>query len=195
MNDLYFEINPKEKKILSPPQELDINWKNISGILFLSKDELYDLSWAGYPEIGFVKIDKENIDLIKNLTYDDYIFNISKSKCNAAVSQNRYEKEIQTLLVDNEFSIQLSEKFKLNMLMKYNECIANSNLSFHWKTISGFVEFDSKKFLKLYKIIQQYTQSLFDLERDLYKKIEDCQDIKSLIELDLSINCDSKIEL
>lgn len=195
MNDLYFEINPKEKKILSPPQELDVNWKNISGILFLSKDELYDLSWAGYSDIGFVKIDKENIDLIKNLTYDDYIFNITKSKCNTIVSQNRYEKEIQTLLVDNEFSIQLSEKFKLNMLMKYNECISDSNLSFHWKTIGGFVEFDSERFLKLYKKIQQYTQSLFDLERDLYKKIEDCQDIKSLIELDLSINCDSKIEL
>lgn len=195
MNDLYFEINPKEKKILSPPQELDVNWKNISGILFLSKDELYDLSWSGYLDIGFVKIDKENIDLIKNLTYDDYIFNITKSKFNTIVSQNRYEKEIQTLLVDNKFSIQLSEKFKLNVLMKYNECIVNNNLSFHWKTIGGFVEFDSKKFLKLYKKIQEYAQSLFDLERDLYKKIEDCQDIISLIELDLSIDCDNKIEL
>lgn len=195
MDDLYFEINPKENKILSPPKELDINWKNISGIIFLPKDELYDLSWAGYPDIGFLKISSENIDNIKNLKYDTNILDITKSKYKCIASNNRQNKEVQPLLVDDKFSIQLTEKCKLHMLMKYNECILDKNLKFNWKTIGGPVEFTSEKFLKLYKNIQKYIQNLFDLEISLHKKIEECKNIESLVLLDLKIDCNDKIIL
>jgi len=195
MDELYFEINPKENKILSPPKELDINWKNISGIIFLSKDELYDLSWAGHYEIGFLKLSKKNIEEIKKLKYDSNILNITKSKYKNSVSNNRIEKELQTLLVDNQFSIQLTEKFKLHMLMKYNECILDKTLKFNWKTIGGPIEFTSEKFLKLYQSIQKYIQNLFDLEINLHKKIEGCKDLESLINLDLTISCSNKIKL
>jgi len=195
MNDLYFEINPKQNKILSPPKELDINWKNISGIIFLSKDELYDLSWAGYPETGFLQVSRENISRIKNLKYDDNILSITKSKYKNIVSYNRYEKELQTLLIDDEFSIQLTDKCKLHILMKYNECLSNKSLKFNWKTIGGSVEFTSEKFLKLYQKIQEYIQNLFDAEITLHKKIEECETIESVLETDLSINCNNKIKL
>jgi hypothetical protein len=195
MKNLYFEINPKEKKILSAPKELDINWKNISGIIFLSKDELYDLSWAGYTGSGFLKIDKENIDVIKNFNFDFDVLNITKSKFKDIVSNNRYEKELQPLLINNKFSIRLTEKFKLHLLMKYNECILNEDLKFNWKTLGGHIEFTSGEFLKLYQKVQNYIQNLFDLEIDLHKKIDHCESILSVIELDLDINCDNRIKL
>ena len=184
MNDLYFEINPKQNVILSPPKELDINWKNISGIIFLSKDELYDLTWAGYPETGFLQVSRENISRIKNLKYDDNILSITKSKYKNIVSYNRYEKELQTLLIDDKFSIQLTDKCKLHILMKYNECLSNKSLKFNWE-----------KFLKLYQKIQEYIQNLFDAEITLHKKIEECETIESILETDLSINCNNKIKL
>jgi len=195
MDDLYFEINPKENKILTPPKELDVNWKNISGIIFLSKDELYDLSWAGYPNTGFLKLSKNNIEKIKKLKYDSNVLNITKSKYKNIALNNRIEKELQTLLIDNKFSIQLTEKFKLHMLMKYNECILDKDLTFNWKTIGGSIEFTSEKFLKLYQSVQKYIQNLFDLEISLNKKIEECKNLESLINLDLSISCDNKIKL
>lgn len=195
MEDLYFEINPKQNKILKAPKELELNWKNISGIIFLNKDDLYDLSWAGYPKSGFVKLSKENIDIIENLDYDTNILNVTKAKYKNIVSDNRYEKEMQTLLVDDSFSIQLTDKFKLHMLMKYNECISNKDLKFNWKTIGGPVEFNSEMFLKLYFVLQKYIQNLFDLEINLHEKIEDCKDIKSILDLDLTITCSDKIKL
>ncbi len=195
MNDVYFEINPSENKILNFPVELDINWRNISGIIFLSNEELYDLSWAGYSNIGFVKISKENKNIIKNLSYDSDILNKSKLIYRNIVTKNCFEKETSPILVDNSFSIQLTEKNKLQILMKYNECIINDNLKFNWKTLSGFVELDSKKFINLYSKVQNYIQKLVDIEYHLYEKIENCKSILELLDLDLTVDCVSEITL
>lgn len=195
MEDLYFEIDPNEGKILGQPINLDINWNNISGIIFLTKDELYDLSWTGHSNLGFIKICSENKDSIKKLKYDNNVLNSVKSKYKDIVSKYRLEKELNPILIDDSFSIQLTEKFKLNVLMKYNECLLDNNLIFNWKTLSGFVEFDSKKFLNLYKKIQIYIQNLFDLEYNLHKKIEECETIENLLDLNLKIDYNSVILL
>lgn len=195
MDDLYFEINPKENLILSPPIQLDTNWKNISGIIFLSADELYDLSWAGYDNFGFVKICSENYDVLKKLKYENSIFLVTKSKYKDIVSDNRRDQELNPLLVDNRFSVQLTDKFKLHLLMKYNECISDTNLVFNWKTISGPVEFTSEKFLIFYKKIQKYIQKLYDIEIELHKKIDAVENMKDLLKLDLKISCSEKIKL
>lgn len=195
MIDLYFEINPKQNKIISSPKELQTNWKNISGITYLSKKELYDLSWAGYDNFGFVKICADNYDILKKLKYETSIFLVTKSKYKDIVSDNRRDQELNPLLVDNRFSVQLTDKFKLHLLMKYNECILDSNLKFNWKTISGPVEFTSEKFLIFYKKIQKYIQKLYDIEMELHKKIDAVENMKDLLKLDLKIQCSEKIKL
>ena len=58
-NNLYVEIDPKNQIILSCPKELELNWNNIGGLSFLSDEQLYDLSWAGYENSGFIKFDKK----------------------------------------------------------------------------------------------------------------------------------------
>lgn len=195
MNDFYFEINPSENKIVNFPVELDINWKNISGILFLSKEELYDLTWAGYPNVGFVKISKENNEIIKNLSYDPSILNSVKLICRNIVTKNCSDYETSPILIDNSFSIQLTEKNKLQILMKYNECISNRDLKFNWKTLSGFVEFDSEKFINLYNKLQSYIQKLLDIEYNLYMEIEKCNNMIELLDLDFTINFSCEINL
>ena len=195
MIDLYFEINPKQNKIISSPKELQTNWKNISGITYLSKKELYDLSWAGYDNFGFVKICADNYDILKKLKYETSIFLVTKSKYKDIVSDNRRDQELNPLLVDNRFSVQLTDKFKLHLLMKYNECISDKDLEFNWKTISGPVEFTSEKFLIFYKKIQKYIQKLYDIEMELHKKIDAVENMKDLLKLDLKIQCSEKIKL
>ena len=195
MDDLYFEINPNESKILGPPINLDINWNNITGIVFLTKEELYDLSWAGYSNIGFVKICNDNKNTIKSLYYDSIILNSVKSKWKDKVSENRKEIELIPLEINGSFSIQLTERCKLSIIMKYYECLMNENLKFNWKTLSGFFEFDSKMFLNLYSKIQNHIQNLFELEYKIHKEIEECENIASLIDLDLDIIYNNKILL
>jgi|LakMenE18May11ns_1017448.scaffolds.fasta_scaffold9885095_2 hypothetical protein len=195
MDDLYFEINPNESKILGPPINLDINWNNISGIVFLNKEELYDLSWAGYSNIGFIKICSDNKNTIKSLYYDSNILNLVKSKWKSKVSENRKQIELIPLEINNSFSIQLTERCKSSIIMKYHECLGNENLKFNWKTLSGFFEFDSKMFLNLYAKIQNYIQNLFELEYKIHKKIEECENISNLMDLDLEILYDNKILL
>lgn len=195
MSDFYFEINPSENKIINFPVELDINWNNISGITFLSKEELYDLSWAGYENIGFVKLSKENKNIIENFLYDSDILDKSKLKYRLIVTKNCSEKEMSPIMVDDWFSIQLTEKNKLRFLMKYNECILNRNLKFNWKTLSGFVELNSEKFISLYDKIQIYIQKLIDIEYELYEKIENCKTISELLDMDLTIDFIPEIKL
>lgn len=195
MNDLYFEINPIVKRISGPPINLDTNWKNIAGIIFLSREELYDLSWAGHPNLGFVKICEENIDIIKPLGYDNNNLNRVKLQIINQVSKNRYEKETSPLEIDEKFSLQLTERCKLSLLMKYNECLLNKDLKFKWKTLNGFTELTSEEFLNLYNKIQNFIQNLFELEYEITQKIKRCQDLVSLLELDLNISCENKISL
>lgn len=195
MNDLYFKINPNESKILGSPTTLDTNWNNISGITFLSKDELYDLSWAGYNGIGFIKICSENKDTITNLNYNNDCFNLIKTHFKGIVSKNRYEIETSPIEVNESYYIQLTDRCKLSMIMKYNECLLDKNLIFRWKTLNGFKEFNSEEFLNLFNKIQKHTQNLFELEYEICKKIYNCENITSLLELDLNISFENKITL
>lgn len=185
MNDLYFEINPTFEKIISAPVELDINWNNISGIIFLTADEIYDLSWAGHPNFGFIKICKDNIDLLKRFTFTGEILNRTKIKYKSTISQICYEKESNPILIDNSYSIHLTDSNKLDIIMKYNECILDETMEFNWKTANGFMKFDSKSFINLYKKIQLYKQKLIDFEYELHKKVEDCTDIEQMLRLNI----------
>ena len=188
MNDLYFEINPTLEKIISAPIELDINWNNISGIVFLTPDEIYDLSWAGHPNFGFIKISKDNIEVLKKFTFTSDILNLTKIKYKNIISQSCYENESLPILIDNSYSIQLNKNNKLDIIMKYNECILDENLNFNWKTASGFMKFNSKSFIELYKKIQIHKQKLIDFEYELHNKIENCNNIEDLLKLSAQNN-------
>lgn len=186
MSNFYFEVNPTKKQILSEPKILGTNWKTISGILYLTKDELYDLSWAGYPDFGFIKISNENKDILKNFNCDLNTFSDIKLKYKEIVSNNRNEQELHPLTIDNRFSIQLTDKCKLHLTMKCNECLFRKNFRFNWKTSSGCIDFTSENFLFLYRKIQIHIQTLFDLEIDLHRKIDACTNVESLFDLNLN---------
>lgn len=195
MEDLYFEVNPKRKYILHPPKKLDINWNSIFGITLLSKEELQDLSWAGYENIGFIKLSKENaeeLDRYKS-NYDviDYVRTIFKREA----SQNRSFKENSFIVLNNKTMVQLSSDFKLSLLMKYIECKEDENLLVNWKTVHGYIELSSKNIIDLFKNTQKYIQKLYDIEKMLYEKIDSCTSISELFECDLQVELDNNFNI
>lgn len=195
MNDLYFEINPKKNYITSQPKQLEHNWKNISGFIYLSEEQKYDLSWAGYENIGFIKITEDNGEKLQNFKS---LFNVSESLktiMRKDLSQNRYEKETGIIVLNNEYRIQLTEECKLSLVMKYIECLNNPDLVFSWKFINGYYDFTTSKFKKFYDEVQKYTQKLFDIEKNILEDINSKNNIKDLLSMDLNINCDENIRL
>ncbi len=195
MSDLYFEINPTKIEIIDGPKELEINWRNISGIYYLNPEELYDLSWAGYKDVGFIKISKENIDILSKYSIKPDLLTVIKSRFKQIVSTNKQNFEFQPLNINNEYSIQLTEKYKLLLMMKYLECCNNSNHKFQLLTLSGPVKFESKSYINFYNKIQNYIQRLIDVEIFLHKKIENSSNIKEILNAKLDINYKTLIKL
>lgn len=188
LDNLYFEINPKTNTIKSRPKQLNHNWKNISGLLYLSESKIYDLSWAGYEEDGFIKITKENAERLEDFKSDFNALDSLKIIFKQQVSYNRSIKDSGVITVDNKYSIQLTDKCKTSLSMKYLECITVKDLKINWKTLSGFVEFNADEFKILFLKIQKYIQNLFDIEKSIHLKIENSKTFKELLDIDIEIN-------
>lgn len=195
MNNLYFEINPKKNYITSQPKQLEHNWRNISGIVYYSQEELKDLSWAGYDDFGFIKICKENAELISNFKSTFNVLESLKTLCRKEVSTKRYECEVGIIQLNEKYLLQLTEECKLSIVMKYLECLAEDDLTFDWKFINGHFTFTANKFKVFYKKIQEYTQKLFDMENSILHSIENTNTVIDLFNIELNINCDGKITL
>lgn len=194
MNNLYFEINPIKKHILKPPKELETSWRNISGLVYLEEDKLYDLSWAGHEGIGFLKICKENAKQLQNFKSVFNALDSLKVVARRELSKNRYEKEVGIIILNDFYKIQLTEEYKLSLVMKYLECL-ESDFEFDWKTISGYFKFNSNNFKIFYKKIQEYTQKLFDIEKNILEQINAAGTIEELLNINLEINYDNSIRL
>jgi hypothetical protein len=185
LNDLYLEINPTSKKIISYPKKLELNWNNVGGISYLDDDKLYDLSWAGYPENGFVKFSKDKRYTISKLFCDDSLFSLIKSKIKNYLSEIRYNEECKGVIINDQYIIDTNDRSKLLLLMKYMECLSHPDLKFKWKAKSGYIDFTSSQFIIIYNKIQEYIQKCFDLEFSLSCNLDECDTVVKILALDL----------
>jgi hypothetical protein len=186
MNDIYLEIDPKNKKILSPPTELELNWNNIGGLCFLDEDKLIDLSWAGYPNTGFIKFSAANKNVIRCFDCSDEIIEKIKLQLIEKLSNIRYNYECGGITVNNQYSLNTDDRSKLLMQMKYLYCKTNSNHEFKWKTSSGEIIFFSEEFIKIFDKIVEFIQKCFELELEMSKRINLCGNIISLCQINLN---------
>ena len=185
-NNLYVEIDPKNQIILSCPKELELNWNNIGGLSFLSDDQLYDLSWAGYENSGFIKFDKENRNALRCFTCEPSLIEQIKSELKLKLSEIRYNYECSGVIVNDEYTLNTNDRSKILMQIKYLECKECDDLNFIWKTSSGKVEFTSSTFIKVFKKIREFIQKSFDLEVTICNNIDNCNDIISLVSINLN---------
>jgi hypothetical protein len=186
MNDIYLEIDPKNKKILSPPKELELNWNNIGGLCFLDEDKLIDLSWAGHANTGFIKFIATNKNAIRCFDCSDEIIEKIKLQLIEKLSNIRYHYECGGITVNNQYSLNTDDRSKLLMQMKYLYCKTNLNHNFKWKTSSGEVTFFSEEFIKIFDKIVEFIQRCFELELEMSKKINLCDNIISLCQINLN---------
>lgn len=186
MNDIYLEIDPKNKKILSPPKELELNWNNIGGLCFLDEDKLIDLSWAGYTNTGFIKFSAANKNAIRCFDCSAEIIEKIKLQLIEKLSNIRYTYECGGIIVNNQYSLNTDDRSKLLIQMKYLYCKTNLNHKFKWKTSSGEVTIFSNEFIKIFDKIVEFTQKCFELEMEMSNKINLCHNIIGLCQINLN---------
>lgn len=184
--DIYFYVDLDNKKILEEPKPLQTNWKNISGLSFLTDDELSDLSWAGHDGFGFIKFDSINQEIIKDYSFDGPILLKFKSQLKDKLNRDRIRHEKKGVIVNNQYLIKLDVPTKISLSMKYLQCNSNKNLFFNWETSSGYKEFTSLEFINLFEKIMQFIQTSIDIKIEYSKKIESCNTISELISVKFS---------
>lgn len=185
-NDLYIKVNLKEKTILEPPKELELNWNNISGLCYLSDNELKDLSWAGYDDIGFIKFTKDNLILVEDYYISAEIISQIKRELKDILSEMRYTYETGGVIIDNRYHLSTSDRSKILIYGKYLECLSNPELSFNWKSTSGPIHLTANEFIGIFNGIQKFTQECFDIEIKFIEKINSCSTILELFSIDLT---------
>lgn len=184
MEKYYFEIDHKKNQIISSPERLPRNWKNISGLSSLNDEQLYDLSWANNPGVGFIELKRENISKIILLSLPEEIFNITKTLYKTEYKKNRQRKENGTIKINNAITADLTENFRTSILSLYVEAISNSNLTVNWKFNEGFMTLNSQNIINLQNSVRKYTQDLFDSERIFYQRVDECLTIRNILEID-----------
>lgn len=178
-NDLYLYCDIIKKQILENPRILEENWKNISGIVYLSDDELKDLSWAGHSGFGFINISN---NILFEYQYSEKLLFDMKTKLKIDVEYKKRQKEIEGIIINNKFNISLSSDSKILLLMKYLEC-KEKEFTFDFLTSSGSVKLSSTKFISIFHSIMKYIDDLLQMQICLFKEIDEKVDLKSLLEL------------
>jgi len=185
-SDIYFYVDLNNKKILEEPKPLQTNWKNISGLSFLSDNELLDLSWAGHDGFGFIKFDPINQEKIKKYSFDEHVLLKFKSQLKDKLNRDRIHHEKKGVIINNQYLIKLDVPTKISLSMKYLQCNSNKNLFFNWETSSGYKEFTSLEFIHLFEKIMQFIQTSIDIKIKYSKKIDLCSSIAELIPIQFS---------
>lgn len=183
--ELYFFCDIKKKEILDEARQLDENWKTICGLKFLSEDELKDLSWAGYDEVGFLKLTNPTIN---QYAYSDKLLNNVRINLKNQLNDIKINKEFCGIIVNNSFNISLSTESKTDFIFKYlyYKDIVKEDIDIQLNTNSGIIYISNQKFLKIFDFMQQYLNELELVKVNIDKKIDDMLTIMQLSKFDLN---------
>lgn len=197
---LFFYVDTKNKKILDIPKKLNFSWKGISGLNFLSDEELIDLGWSGHPDFGFIPWNIEYKNLLKNYKCSDKIFLLFKNFIKEYIFNLRQEMENGGVEIDGRYFISTNDSSKLLLHTIYFNIINNSEKiedEFKFKTANGIVKFTKKEFKSLFNSINFFLKNCLEKEIELIDIIDEKNSFLELIEIDFhnSFNVSNKIKL
>lgn len=180
MNDYYVLVDYELNKIINVLNPIQDNWNNISGLRNYTDKELKNLSWAGHPNLGWLKITSPDIS---NFTCDEDWLDISKNNLKKIVKDKK-EFALGEELSFNEKRIKADEKTKTELSLKLLTIEENNTVS--WKFINEFHQVTKKDILDMLKFIVNYTQQCYDEEMRLYEEIDSILTIADFSTLDLT---------
>lgn len=161
-----FELN----QIIDKIQKLPENWNNICGLPRLTDTELSNLEWAGHKNLGWINFCSESITKYK---FSNENLELNKNQIKSIISSIRDKKQQEPI----------EYKEKLVKSNKESLCILNSikDESFiNYKCVNGYLQLSTSEIIEIFNLMRDKFQYYFNLETELYDKIDKCTTIYEL---------------
>jgi hypothetical protein len=176
-SEFYILVDTEKKETIDKFQKLPQNWKNISGLPGLSDQELEDLKWAGHYNLGWINL---NSTKLKEFKFSQDNLQLNKNNLKNLVSKKR--KEVQNTLIDFKGAkFKINNKTRLSLFLLKN----SKKEKINFKCINEYRSFSVIEICEIFEFLENKSQELFDLEMQIYEKIDNCETIKDLSKLNL----------
>lgn len=189
MNNLYTYVNYQAKTIDDLAQDLPKNWRNIQGLDLLGNEKISELTWAGHPGFGWVKL--SDFDLSRYSCAPEWL-ELSKNGAKSAISKQRYEAETEAISWRGNL-VRINERTKNAINFKLLSSQNKLDQPFSWKFVNKEEIITAVELTELAEIIDDYIQECFRLEAEKNSQIDTCKTAGHLGKLDLTVNWPSTI--
>ena len=167
LNNFYVLVDTQTKQVIDKIQKLPENWKNIAGLSGFSDKELCDLIWAGHHNLGWINIHSEEI---KEYASSQDNLELNKNTFKVLISNLRKEKQLEP--IDYQ-----GAKLKTNIETRGSLFLLKEKEKVNFKCINGYRTFTSSQIAEICDRIDNYIQTLFDCEMEIYRQIDECHSI------------------
>ena len=177
MNNFYILVDTKLKITLEYITELPQNWRNIAGLPGLSDEEISDLTWAGWDNVGWINIKSETIKEYKSPPEN---LELNKNTLKSLIS-NIFEKKLEEYIDYNGKKI--SPDFKTHYILslgRFKDYI-NLKCTYSYYTLTPF------ECEEICNLIETHIHNYSEKEMKLFLQIESAKDLSDLSYIDWNI--------
>ena len=173
MSNFYVLVDPQNKIVLDKIQELPENWRNIAGLPGLSDEEIRDLKWAGWDNLGWI-----NIRSSEMFDYESSSEKLEMNKLTLKflVTEKVNEKK-ESLLSYKEILIPTDSETRLELLILKERAQQNPEKTFVLKLRFRYYEFSAEDIINISNLIEDHNESCNLWEKEVYSQIESCQSL------------------
>jgi len=177
MNNFYILVDTKLKITLEYITELPQNWRNICGLPGLSDEEISDLTWAGWDNLGWINIKSGTIE---EYTSPPENLELNKNTLKRLIS-DIFEKKLEEYIEYDGKKI--TPDFKTHYLLnlgKFKDYI-NLKCTYTYYTLSSF------ECEKICNLIETRIFDYSEKEMKLFSEIENAKTLSDLSRINWNI--------
>lgn len=179
-NECYVLVDYNSKQIIDHLKPLPENWNNILGLPRYNDEKLIDLTWAGHPGLGWIKVSSPELSKFK---YSSEWLEINKNNLKESISQERIQIQDEVLTYKGNYIVP-DEKTKINLIIKK----ISGKDNFYWKFINSYQLISNQDVNSMLDLLDNYTQQCYNEEARLFSIIDNIKNIDDLISIKLSPN-------
>jgi hypothetical protein len=183
INNFYILVDTEKKITIGKIESLPEYWNNISGLSNFTDEQLRDLSWAGNTGLGFVKLNSEDLQTYSS---SEENLNLNKSALKTLVSNLKSGKKGEYITF-NDVKIPVDDTTRYSILIKKLQALKDESLTFNFKCFGSYFTFTSLQMIEVSDIIEEYIQSLYDKEMEIFNQIDSCETMSDFLNIDYDL--------
>lgn len=179
----YALVNHRDMMVVDRLQPLPEGWRNMSQLSALTDEELFELSWAGWENEGWVCVTDPRFG---DYSCPEETLNMNKLNLKAEV-QNQINGLRETLLKYKEKDIPFNDEVRTEFHILSERAKDLPNSYFLVKMRFEYFQFTGREILEISDMLELHNQNCNMKEYSIFKDIEACQSLKELTEVNYDI--------